>query len=70
MPVRLERVPVARIGIRTVRDDTRFEVNFENEDGSRYSFLLDADQLRGLVRLAQLQLGHPRVPSENATDSG
>ncbi len=70
MPIRLERVPVARIGLRTVRDDTRFEVTFEAEDGGRCSFLLDADQLCGLVRLAQLQLGHPRVPSENATDSG
>ena len=70
MPIRLERVPMARIGLRTVRDDTRFEVTLETENGGRYSFLLDADQLRGLVRLAQLQLGPPRVPSENATDSG
>ena len=70
MPIRLERVPVARIGIRTVRDDTRFEVNFETKDSGRYSFLLDADQLRGLVRLAQFQLGYPRVPPENATGSG
>ena len=70
MPIRLERVPVARIGIRTVRDDTRFEVNFETEDGGRYGFLLNVDQFRGLVRLAQFQLGYPRVPSENATGSG
>ena len=69
MLIRLEHAPVARIGIRTVRDDTRFEVDFETEGGDRYSFLLDADQLRGLARLAQLQLGHPQMPSEGAKGS-
>jgi hypothetical protein len=52
-----------------VRDDTRFEVDFETEGGDRYSFLLDADQLRGLARLAQLQLGHPQMPTEGAKGS-
>ena len=69
MPIRLERVPAVRASIRTARDDTRFEVDFETEGGDRYSFLLDADQLRGLVRLAQLQLGHPQMPTEGAKGS-